>query len=62
MSKKIIVTGGSGRFGTVLKNIKTKHKVFFPNKSEFNILNYKNITKIIAINGPGSFTGISWTV
>ena len=52
MSKKIIVTGGSGRFGTVLKNIKTKHKVFFPNKSEFNILNYKNITNYIKINKP----------
>ena len=52
MSKKIIVTGGSGRFGMVLKNIKTKHKVFFPNKSEFNILNYKNITNYIKINKP----------
>ena len=52
MSKKIIVTGGSGRFGMVLKNIKTKHKVFFPNKSEFNILNYQNITNYIKINKP----------
>ena len=49
MSKKIVVTGGSGRFGMVLKSIKTKHKVFFPNKSELNILNYKNITNYIKI-------------
>jgi len=52
MSKKIVVTGGTGRFGMVLKSIKTKHKVFFPNKSELNILNYKNITNYVKINKP----------
>ena len=52
MQKKIVVTGGSGRFGLVLKKIKTKHKMFFPNKSELNILNYKNITNYIKKNKP----------
>ena len=37
--KKIIVTGGSGRFGVYLKNLKTKHKIYFPNKKELDILN-----------------------
>ena len=27
--KKIVVTGGSGRFGRHLKEVKTKNKVFF---------------------------------
>ena len=45
MIKKIVVTGGSGRFGSVLKKIKNKNIVFFPNKKELNILNYKNIQK-----------------
>ena len=45
MIKKIVVTGGSGRFGSVLKKIKNKNIVFFPNKKELNLLNYKNIQK-----------------
>ena len=32
MKKKIVVTGGSGRFGSCLKDIITKHKIFFPKK------------------------------
>jgi dTDP-4-dehydrorhamnose reductase len=41
--KKIIITGGSGRFGSILKKIKTKNKFFFPNKNKLNIENFKNI-------------------
>ena len=41
--KKIIVTGGSGRFGSILKKYKTKHKLFFPTKKQFNILDPKKI-------------------
>ena len=52
MIKKIIVTGGSGRFGSVLKKIKNKNKVFFPNKKQLNILNYKNIDKYLKKNKP----------
>ena len=32
--KKIVITGGTGRFGEVLKKYKTKHKLFFPTKSK----------------------------
>ena len=28
--KKIIVTGGTGRFGSILKKYKTKHEIIFP--------------------------------
>tara|TARA_Y100000590_G_scaffold20764_1_gene24198 strand:- start:109 stop:825 length:717 start_codon:yes stop_codon:yes gene_type:complete len=38
---KIIFTGGSGRFGTVLKKIKTKNRVFFPTKKQLDITSYK---------------------
>ena len=41
--KKIIITGGSGRFGKILKNYKTKHKLFFPTKNQFNILSIGNM-------------------
>ena len=52
MSKKIIITGGSGRFGNILKNYKTKHKVFFPTKRQLNILNLKNIEKYLKLKNP----------
>jgi len=43
MKKKIIITGGSGRFGEYLKKIQSPHKLFFPNKKELNILKPKSI-------------------
>tara|TARA_B110001452_G_C15158731_1_gene403092 strand:- start:99 stop:812 length:714 start_codon:yes stop_codon:yes gene_type:complete len=52
MPKKIIVTGGNGRFGKVLKNYKTKHKIFFPNKNELDITNFKNIKKYLIRKKP----------
>ena len=45
--KKIVVTGGSGRFGQVLKNYKTKHRLFFPSKKTLDILNTKKIKNYI---------------
>lgn len=45
--KKIVVTGGSGRFGRHLKEVKTKNKVFFPNKKEMNILNIHSVKKYL---------------
>ena len=45
---KIIVTGGTGRFGNILKKYKTNHKLYFPNKNQLNILNEKNIKKYIS--------------
>ena len=35
--KKIIITGGSGRFGSILKSIKSRHAVSFPKKKEYKI-------------------------
>ena len=52
MTKKIVVTGGSGRFGTALKKIKTKNKIFFPNKKQLDILNYKNIQRYLQKKKP----------
>jgi len=45
--KKIVITGGSGRFGEVLKRFKTKHKLYFPTKKQLNILDYKKIQKYL---------------
>ncbi len=46
--KSIVVTGGSGRFGTVLKKFKSNYKIFFPNKKELDILNFKLIRKYLS--------------
>jgi len=40
-NNRIIFTGGSGKFGNVLKNVNTKYKVFFPSKNQLDITNYK---------------------
>ena len=45
--KKIIFTGSNGRFGQVLQKTKFKDKVFFPSKSELNILNINSIEKYL---------------
>ena len=49
---KIVVTGGSGRFGRELKKYKSKHKIFFPKKNEFDILNLTKLRKYLARKRP----------
>lgn len=41
--KMIVVTGGSGRFGGVLKKIKHKDKLYFPSKTQLDIMSEKKI-------------------
>ena len=50
--KKIIITGGSGRFGIILKKQKTKNKLFFPTKKELNIKNFSNINSYLTKKKP----------
>mgnify|MGYP001415378680 CR=1 FL=1 len=50
--KKIVVTGGSGRFGEILKKYKTKNKLFFPTKKQLDILNPKKIQNYLKKNKP----------
>ena len=45
MLKKIVVTGGEGRFSKELKKINSKYKFIFRNKKQFNILSLKSIEK-----------------
>ena len=43
----IVFTGGNGRFGKIFQE-KTKLKnIFFPNKKEFDILNFNSIRKYL---------------
>ena len=45
--KKIIITGGTGRFALILKKQKTKNKLFFPTKKELDITKYNTINNYI---------------
>ena len=46
MKKKILVTGGNGRFAKILKKNNNKLNLFFVSKKECNILDIKSIQKI----------------
>ncbi len=50
--KKIVITGGSGRFGDVLKKIRTKHKLLFPTKKQLDITNSKKIISYLKKTKP----------
>ena len=49
--KKIIFTGGTGRFGNIFKKIKSSHRIFFPSKKELDITSTKSIEKYIKKTG-----------
>ena len=50
--KKIVVTGGTGRFGEILKKYKTKHKILFPTKKQLDILQPKKIENYLKKTKP----------
>ena len=45
--KKIVVTGGSGRFAKTLKKIKCKYIFIYPKKNQLNISNVNSIKKYL---------------
>ncbi len=52
IKKKIVVTGGSGRFGKVFKSMDYKKKFLFPKKSELNITSVKSIINYLKKKKP----------
>ena len=52
MKKKILVTGGDGKFAKVLKVKNKKLNLFFTSKKDCNILNINSIIKIVKKNKP----------
>ena len=47
MNKKIVFTGGTGRFAQVFKKILTIENVYFPTKNELDIENLNSINKYL---------------
>jgi dTDP-4-dehydrorhamnose reductase len=52
LNTKIVVTGGSGRFGFILKKNYNSRNIFFPSKNKLNILNINSIRNYIKKNQP----------
>ena len=51
--KKIVFTGGTGRFAQIFRKIPIKEKIFFPKKNELNIENLNSIKKYLKKVKPG---------
>ena len=49
---KIVITGGSGRFGSTLQKKYKSNKLFYPNKSQLNILSTTSIYKFLKKTKP----------
>jgi len=49
---KIVITGGSGRFGSILQKKYKSNKLFYPSKSQLNILSTKSIEKYLKKTKP----------
>jgi len=50
--KKIVFTGGSGRFADVFKKIKHKCNILYPSKKQLNIENFDKIIKYLETSKP----------
>lgn len=49
---KIVITGGNGRFGSILQKKYQSNKLFYPKKSQLNILSTKSIEKYLKKTKP----------
>jgi dTDP-4-dehydrorhamnose reductase len=56
---KIVVSGGNGRFATVLKKAVNSKNYYFPSKSQMNILNLKSLEKYLKIKKPKYFIHVA---
>ena len=52
MKKNIVITGGNGRFGSLLKTISKKNSLLFPTKKQLNILKLNSIKNYLKKNKP----------
>ena len=52
MKNNIVITGGNGRFGSVLKKINNKNSFIFPTKKQLNILKLNSINNYLKKKKP----------
>ena len=56
---KIVVSGGNGRFATVLKKTVSSKNYYFPSKSQMNILNLGSLEKYLKLKKPKYFIHVA---
>ncbi|MFL2853920.1 MAG: sugar nucleotide-binding protein [Candidatus Pelagibacter sp.] len=56
---KIVVSGGNGRFATVLKKTVGSKNYYFPSKSQMNILNLGSLEKYLKSKKPKYFIHVA---
>ena len=56
---KIVVSGGNGRFATVLKNTINSNNYYFPSKAQMNILNINSLENYLKLKKPKYFLHIA---
>tara|TARA_B100001093_G_scaffold445284_1_gene448844 strand:- start:393 stop:1115 length:723 start_codon:yes stop_codon:yes gene_type:complete len=49
---KIVVTGGTGRFASSLKKVKNRYLIYYPSKTQLNILKEKSVFKYLKNKKP----------
>ena len=49
---RVVITGGTGRFGLELKKVHSRYKLFFPSKKKLNILRVKSILNYLKLIKP----------
>tara|TARA_B100001027_G_scaffold176535_1_gene127774 strand:- start:435 stop:638 length:204 start_codon:yes stop_codon:yes gene_type:complete len=58
---KILVTGSDGRFGKILRKVKTRYKFIFKDKKELNILSQRSIIQNIKKIQTALHSSSSWS-
>ena len=53
--KKIIFSGGNGRFGKIFKKSINKYKIYFPSKKQMNVENFNSIKNFVRKIKPDYF-------
>ena len=56
---KIVVSGGNGRFATVLRKTINSNNYYFPSKSQMNILNLKSLERYLKLKKPKYFIHVA---
>ena len=56
---KIVVSGGNGRFATVLRRTINSNNYYFPSKSQMNILNLKSLERYLKLKKPKYFMHVA---
>ncbi len=59
MNNKIVITGGSGRFGKELKKIRTNYKVFYPSSKSLDVTSEKSIRHYLKQKRPKTLIHIA---